>query len=319
VGKPLLIRGARQLLTLRGPSAARRGAALKNIEIIADGALLINDGVILEANSCRRVEALAAARNADEINAHGCVVLPGFVDSHTHLVGCAKRGLGAALNAGGAEIYYTAIQTTSQRTLKARALRLLEEFARHGTTTVEAKSGFGETAAGALKILRAQTTLKRRTAMVSRTFMGTRWEPLETTTDGYVEWMCTHILPIIKQRGLAEFADIACGRETFSPEQARRYLTVARQIGLTPKMHAGQYSNPGGVAEAIEVGAASVDHLNLVTDEEIKLLACAETIGVLLPGPVFFTDRGKYAPARKLIDGGAAVALATGYNVETSP
>ncbi len=318
MAKPILIRGARQLLTLRGAPAARRGAALRNLEIILDGALLIKDGLILEANTSRRVEALAIARQAEEIDAHGCVVLPGFVDSHTHLVGGIRRSGDVWDPLSDAQAFSKAVQTTSQRTLESRALRLLGEFARHGTTMLEAKSGYGISEAGEIKILRAQAALARRTAMVASTFMGTVCPP-DMPFDDYIDWMCTHMLPRIKRRGLASFADIVCERDMFSVEQARRYLRVARGLGLATKMHAEQTSHIGGVSAAVELGATSVAHLNQLTCPEIKQLASSETLAVLLPGPVFHTDNGAYPPARELIDAGAAVALGTDYNAHTCP
>ncbi len=319
MAKPILIRNARQLLTLHGLATPRRGNALRELGIICDGAVLIRDGLIREVGPSRRVEALAEARNADEIDAGGCVVLPGFVDSHTHLVTGAKRPADGDGLQPRPEPWGTTIQQTSQRTLEARGLAVLEDFVRHGTTMIEAKSGFGFDQAGELKILRTHAALNRRTSLLASTFMGTLWLPPDASSADYIEWMCSSILPLLKRRRLAEFAGICCEPNVFSVEQARRYLSVARQLGFIPKMHTGQAPNPGAVEEAVRLGAATVDHVVFVNDNDVEMLAGSHTIATLLPGPVFFTGSGRYAPGRQLIDAGAAVALATGYNPYTSP
>jgi len=291
---------------------------MRELGIIADGAVLIRDGLIQEVGPSRRVEALTEARNADEISAIGRVVLPGFVDCHTHPVAGPVRPFEDSREPPP-ETYWKTIQQTSQRTLETQGLRLLEDFVRHGTTTIEAKSGFGMTERGELKILRTHAALNRRTSMLASTFMATRWPPSESSTGEYIEWVCSHLLPMIKRRRLAEFADIYCERDLFSVGQVRRYFSVAKQLGFTPKMHAGQAANIGAVPEAVRFGAASVDHAVFVSDDDVRMLAACDTIATLLAGPVFFTGTGRYPPARRLIDGGAAVALATNYNPHTSP
>ena len=314
-----MIRGARQLLTLRGPAIPRRGAALRNLTIISDGAVLIQDGLISQVNTSRRVEALADARLAVEIDASGCVVLPGFVDSHTHLVAGPRRPIEDECPQQTPEAWGKIVKQTSRRTLETLSLAVLEDFVRHGTTMIEAKSGFGFDEAGELKVLRAHATLNRRTSMLASTFMGTLWLPTDSSSSEYIDWMCSRMLPLVKRRRLAEFADIRCEREMFSVEQSRRYLSVARQLGYKAKMHAGETGNLGGVAEAVRLGAASVDHLVFVNENDVEMLAGSHTIATLLPGPVFFNGHSRYAPARSLIDGGAAVALATDYNPHTCP
>ena len=297
----------------------RRGAALRELGIISDGAVLIRDGVIREVGPSRRVEALAEARHADEIDASGRVVMPGFVDSHTHLVGGPQAPVEGNCPLQPLEAFAKIVQQTSQRTLERRGFAVLEDFVRHGTTMIEAKSGFGVDEAGELKILRTHAALNRRTSMLASTFMGTLWLPPGSSSGEYIDWMCSRMLPLLKRRRLAEFADICCERDMFSIEQSRRFLSVARELGFIPKMHAGETANTGAVEEAVRLGAASVDHVVLVNESDVEMLAGSHTIATLLPGPVFFTGRGRYAPARSLIDGGAAVALATDYNSHTSP
>jgi imidazolonepropionase len=297
----------------------RRGAALRELSIISDGAVLIRDGVIREVGPSRRVEALKEARHADEIDASGRVVLPGFVDSHTHLVGGPQEPVEGNCPPQPPEAFAKIVQQTSQRTLERRGFAVLEDFVRHGTTMIEAKSGFGVDEAGELKILRTHAALNRRTSMLASTFMGTLWLPPGSSSGEYIDWMCSRMLPLLKKRRLAEFVDICCERDMFSIEQSRRFLNVARELGFIPKMHAGQTANAGAVEAAVRLGAASVDHVVFVNDSDVEMLAGSDTIATLLPGPVFFTGRGRYAPARSLIDGGAAVALATDYNSHTSP
>ncbi len=266
----------------------------------------------------RRVEALHKARGADEISAVGRVVMPGFVDSHTHLVSGPARPYQYSLDAMPAEAYWKPLQQTSRYTIEAQCFRLLEDFIRHGTTTLEAKSGFGMNERGELKILRVHAALNRKVPMLVSTFMGTRWLPEGSTPDEYIQWMCEHMLPLIKRRRLAEFADIYCDQGMFSIGQSRRFLSAARQLGFGLKMHAGQVANIGAIPAAMRLGVTSADHLIHVDEYDIALLAASPAIATLLPGPVFFSGSGRYAPARKLIDEGVAVALATDYNPHTS-
>ncbi len=281
--KATLIRGARQLLTLRGPSGPRRGAHLRNLGIIQDGAVLIADGLIREVGPSRRLENLALARGADEIDASGRVVMPGFVDCHAHLAG------------GDPEL--------SPRTIEMLALRVLEQAVRHGTTAVEAKSGLGITEAGELKILRAYASLRELPITVALTFVaaaaGQDFERL---------------LPVLRRRKLADFAEIQCEEGGFTPEQICRYLTLAREVGLGLKVSAGRAAAPNTIAMAVETEAVSVDGLTDLTEHEATLLSRSTTIATQLPGALFARGIAGSAAARMLIDHGAAIALASGYH-----
>ena len=309
------------MLTLRGPRGPRRGVDLRNLGIIQDGAVLIADGLIREVGASRRVENLALARGAEEIDASGRVVMPGFVDSHAH-VACGPARLsdyemrigGAtdeqiALAGGGPLAAARAIQEISPRTLETQAVRTIEQAVRHGTTTLEAKSGLGLTEAGEVKILRVQAALRELPVTVISTFLAAGGVPPD---------FAERLLPMVSQRKLAEFADIRCEQGPVAMARACRYLTAARELGLGLKLNAG-FHNPGAITMAAEIGAASVGHVGDAAEHEARLLARSATIATLMPAAAFHAVTGRNAPARLLIDNGAAVALATGYHPQDCP
>ncbi len=329
----LLVHGARQLLTLRGPTGPRRGAIMRELGLIQDGAILIEDGIITSVGPTRRIENLTAARNATEVDASGCVVAPGFVDSHTHLVCGPPRLLdyemriaGAsyeqiARSGGGILTSVRAIRDAPIRRLVLQAQQTLDGLIRHGTTTIEAKSGYGLDETGERKILRAMQALNGKPIDIVPTYLGAHVVPPEYSgrSADYIEWVCTYLMPKIRRRKLAQFVDVYCDELAFSVEHSRRYLEAARQLGFSLKIHAQQFSRTGSVRLAVELGAISADHLERADEEDVRLLAASHTIATLLPGSVFHLGREHYPPARALIEAGAAVALATDYNPGTSP
>lgn len=331
--RPVLVRGARQLLTLRGPGEPRRGASMRELGIVPDGAVLIENGRIATLGRGRRIENLAAARDAREIDATGRVVAPGFVDSHTHLV-CGPPRLddyelqlkGAtyqdiAASGGGILESMRSVRETGVRRLTMQASRAIADFVRHGTTTVEAKSGYGLDEAGERKALRVARALDKKPADLVATYLGAHVPPPEYAgrVDEYIDWTISHMMPKLAKLGLAQFVDVYCDGGAFTLGQARRYLRAASALGFLLKIHAEQFSNSGAARLAVELGAASADHLDCAGAEDARALAGSQTIATLLPGAVFHLGLDRYPPARMLIDAGAAVALATDYNPGTSP
>lgn len=320
------------MLTLRGP-APRRGRQLSDLGIIQDGAVLIVGDRIHSVGPSRRMENLKDAHGAEVIDATGKVVIPGFVDSHTHLVFPAARladfegriegatYLDLKRAGGGIHASVQALRKMSPRALQMRCLRWLRMFAECGTTTVEAKSGYGLNPASERKMLRVMKKVDGRPLEVVRTFLGGHVPPpeFEENPDAYVQLVINAMLPEIRRRHLAEFCDVYCDAGAFNVSQARQILTAAKELGMGLKLHADQFASLGGASLAVELGATSVDHLEKLQGEELRILAASNTIATLLPGSVFHLGSERYPPARRLIDGGAAVALATDFNPGTSP
>ncbi len=332
--KPLLIAHCGELLTLRGPAEPRRGRALRELGAIRDGAVLIHDGRIAAIGATRQVERHRLARKALKVNAKDCVVLPGFVDSHTHLVFPGSRAeeyeqriAGAtyeqiARRGGGILSTVKKLRRATPDSLLRQARGWLRQFAAHGTTTIEAKSGYGLSLESEIKILKVIQHLKREQPLeLVPTFLGAHIIPPEYKKKpaAYVDLLIRRMIPLVASRGLAEFCDVFCDRGAFTPAQARLILTAGRVCGLEPRLHAEQLARTGGARLAAELHAVSVDHLERVNAADIHRLAASNTVCTLLPGAVFHLGKHTYAPARALIDAGAIVALATDFNPGTSP
>ena len=332
----LLITGASQLLTLCG-HGPRRGTSLSNLGLIQDGALLVHDGLIAAVGTRAKIEALPEARGTEKLDLGGRVALPGFVDSHTHLVHAASRAEEYELKIQGASYEEIArkgggilnsvkkLRTATSEALKTRAVTALKQFAAYGTTTIEAKSGYGLDVASELKILGLHRQLATEQPLeIVSTFLGAHVVPEEYRgkADGaerYIKLIDENMLPEIGEGRLAEFCDVFCDRGAFTVKQAKRVLQAGRQWGLAPRMHAEQLSRSGATQLAILLRAASCDHLEKVNKSDIRALGKSETVATLLPGCDFHLGLKQYAPARALIDAGAIVSLATDYNPGTSP
>jgi len=329
----LLIRGARQLITLRGGAGPRRGEEMSDLAIIENGAMVVEDGRIAAVGPASRVENLSLARGARELNVQGRVVMPGFVDCHTHLLYGAPRLDDFSMRLAGMDYEQIArsgggILSTMQRVramtlhrLKAQAQRELYRMAGCGTTTVEAKSGYALEAQGELRCLRILQSLDGDPISVCPAFLGAHAVPpeYEGRADAWIDHLIEDLLPAVAAKKLARFADVYCDRNAFSLPQARRYLEAAQKLGFELRIHAAQFQDLGAAALAAEMGARSADHLEHLSRASVPVLARSQTIAVLLPGSVYFLGGSKYAPARALIEAGAAVALATDYNPGTSP
>ena len=329
----LLITGCSQLLTLRGP-VPRRGRALRDLGIIRDGALLVRNDRIVAVGSRLRVERLREARRAEKLDLAGRVVSPGFVDSHTHLVFPASRADDyeqrisgktyeqIARAGGGIRATVAALRQASAKTLSERAAVHLGEFAAHGTTTVEAKTGYGLDWKSELKILTVLQQLHQDQPLdIVTTFLGAHVVPSEfrERPEAFVDLLVKGWIPAVATAGLAEFCDVFCDRDAFTFAQARRILAAGRACGLVPRIHAEQLSQTGAARLAIELQAASADHLDKVERSDIPALSASNVVCTLLPGCSFHLGASRYAPARALIDAGAIVALATDFNPGTSP
>jgi imidazolonepropionase len=312
---------AAQVVTVRGPSRARRGRELLELGIIEDGALTINGETIEWTGPTDQVP----NRTAPEFDATGKVVLPGFVDSHTHAVFVRPR----------VDEFEWRIQGTPYMDILARgggilssvkstretaklAVQFPNRFLEHGTTTIEAKSGYGlnlETEIRMLEAMRSERTLE-----VVPTYLGAHAVPPEFSNnrDQFITTVLSD-LSVIAERKLAEFCDVFVEPGVFTPDEARRIFVKARSFGLAIKIHADEFESSGGAELAVEAGATSADHLGAISDTGIRRLASSGVIGTLLPATLFMLGDRRYAPARRLIDEGVAIALATDFNPGTSP
>ncbi len=330
----LFFRDARELLTLAGGRGPRRGRQLGELGIIAGGGLLTRGERILRVGRSAALEAEARRLRALMIDCRGHVLMPGFVDCHTHLIFAGNRVadferriegktyLEIARAGGG--IQYTAALTrgASEAKLIAEARAYLEQFAAHGTTTVEVKSGYGLDSPAELRILRAVRHLCKHTPLdLVPTLLAAHALPQQyrKRRKAYIAQVIETLIPRVAREKLAEFADCFSDRGAFTAAECRAVLTAALRHGMAPRVHAEQLSRTGAIQLAVELGAASADHLDFATPADIRALAQSEVVGVLVPGSNFFFGSQRLPPARRLIDAGAAVTLATDFNPGTCP
>ena len=315
----LLIRDLAQLVSPAGRSAPLRGRELGSVDVISDAYVLCENGRISRVG---RMDALPAlAGDVDELDARGLSAVPGLVDCHTHACFAGDRVEEFALRAGGAtyeELHAAgrgilatvrATRAAGEDGLAAALARHAEWMTRAGTTTFEAKSGYGldrETELGQLRAIRAAGGVP--------TWLGAHAVPPEFEDDGadaYLEFLIADVLP--EAAGLAEAADVFLERGAFDVDQARRYLSACREDGLSLRLHGDQFTEAGAVPLGIELGARSVDHLEVTGERGISLLAASSVVAVVLPASALFLGR-PMPPARALVDAGAALALATDFN-----
>ncbi len=336
--RPLLLVNIQQLLTLSGPNAGpRRGADLRDLGIVEDAAVLCVGGKIISVGKTK--DALRDPwirknrKRIVELDCAGKVVLPGFVDSHTHpvftsprLMDFEKRVAGATYEqiaeaGGGIRSSVEGVRKAGKSHLAAQVLTALREMSSYGTTTAEAKSGYGLSLDAELKSLEAiRSAAGRWPGTVVPTLLGAHVVPQEfqAKPQEYVALVCGQMIPQAAKRKLARFVDVFCDAGAFTDEDSARIFAAARENGLKVRAHISQLKRTP-LQSLLRFDPASLDHLDHVDDGDISHLARSNTIATLVPGANYFLGLEKYPPARKLIDGGAAVALATDYNPGSSP
>jgi len=337
---PILLVNIGQLVTLRSPSrntGPRRGSELKELGIIRDGAVLCLGGKIVSVGSTK--EAVRDPwlkknrKKITEIDCAGKVLLPGFVDSHTHpvfveprLVDFEKRIEGAsyeqiAAAGGGIRSSLEGVRKAPKSALTNKVVNVLSDMAAHGTTTVEAKSGYGLTVESELKSLEAiRAASATWPGTVLPSLLGAHVVPKEFQgrSQNYVEIVCLEMIPQAARRKLARFVDVFCDKGAFTADEAGQIFAAARQHGLDVRAHMGQLSETK-LAPFLRFDPASFDHMDHVSDDDILQMAKANTVATLVPGANYFLGWKDYPNARRLIDAGVPVALATDYNPGTSP
>ena len=333
----LLVEHARELATLAGSDGPRRGELQAELGLIEDGAVAAGaDGRIVAVGSSDEVRAsVELTPEARVLDASGHAVVPGFVDPHTHSIFGGDRAdefvqrlQGAdyleILRAGGGILNTVrATRAATDAELLQRARADLHWMAARGTTTVEIKSGYGlnrETELRMLRIARALSTARDAPRVVATLLAAHAVPPeFQGDADGYVTEVCDEIIPLVAQEGLARFCDVFCETGVFSVEQSRRVLEAGRARGLAPKLHAEQKTHFGGTRLGVELGAVSIDHLEYTSEDDLIALANSDSTGVLLPGAAFMLREARQAPARRMVELGVPVALATDYNPGTCP
>jgi imidazolonepropionase len=333
----LLLANIGQLLTVRGDSAPRRGAALSEAGLVEDAAVLCGGGTVLAAGPQRELLRdpwlRTNRRKVREFDCQGKVVLPGLIDCHTHpafvaprLVDFEKRIAGAsyeeiAAAGGGIRSSVATVREASRGQMSEKIRMALNAMLKQGTSVVEAKSGYGLTTEDEIKSLQAIRDAARNwPGTVVTTLLAAHVVPAEfkAREDAYVKLVCNEIIPLVAKKKLAQYVDVFCERGAFTLEQSQKVLAAARKHGLGTRAHVGQFTATrlGGL---LAHQPASLDHMDCVQDEDVSLLAQGETVAALLPGANYFLGHKEFPDARKLIDAGVPVALATDYNPGSSP
>jgi imidazolonepropionase len=325
----VLIDNADLVATCAGPGP-RRGAAQRDITSIPNASVAGYEGQIVFVGSAHDAKtAVTLTPQAQVLDGEGCTVVPGFVDPHTHLVFAGdrrdelrRRLSGAtyaeiAADGGGIVKTVTATRAATEHELVDGARKRLAEMLTFGTTTAEAKSGYGLELKAERRLMRAIKTVSAgQPVEIAATFMGAHEVPLEYRgrKHDYVKVLIDEMIPAIASEGLAEWCDVFCEQGVFTPDESRDILQAGQRHGMKSRIHADELALSGGSRVAAEVGAQSADHLIFVDDNHAQLLAEKNVVATLLPSAAFFLKLGRFAPARMLIEHGAAVALATDLN-----
>ncbi len=339
----LLIEDAAQVVTCADVAqpGPRRGAALRQLGVIEQGAVAVDDGVIVAVGASAELAARFQPRR--RISAAGKVVCPGLVDPHTHVVYAGERiaefeqriqgatYLDIMKAGGGIQVSVNATRAASVDDLVRASAARLYAMLHSGTTTVEVKTGYGLDTDSEIKMLRAIELLDQQQAIdLVPTFLGAHAFPAEYVHDhaAYTNLIITEMLPAARDwygksqfaaRGVPLFNDVFCEDGAFNLAETRAILEAGKRYGFAPKLHADEFTSLGGVGLAVEFGAVSVDHLDVITASNVAALANSSTLGVLLPAVTFNLGKCDYADARQLIDQGAALALATDANPGSAP
>ncbi len=324
----LFVKNIRQLVTVAaGGKRTKTGAAMRELGILRDAGVLCENGKIVWVGEMKDFS-LSIPDSCSEIDASGKVVLPGFVDSHTHMMFAGDRAHEFALRAQGASYQQIAesgggilntithVRAASKRELKKQTLRYMYQMMKHGTTCVEIKTGYGLDFNSEMKMLEAIAELRDEEMMtVVPTFIGAHAYPPEfkANKQAYVNLVVEEMIPYAGRKGRAAFCDVFCETGYFGLEESERILETGKAHGMLPKIHAEELTPLGGAELAAKVGAVSADHLEHITDAGIEALRKAGVVATLLPGVSFFLNH-HHAPARKLIDAGVAVAIASDFN-----
>jgi imidazolonepropionase len=328
----LFIKNIRQLATVSAAGKRfKAGQEMNDIGIIEDAVVLIENGTITWAGKTADFDK-SIPDSIDTLDAEGLVALPGFVDSHTHalfagtredefvLRNAGKSYAEIAAAGGGILSTVAAVRAATKKELKKYARKHLDGMLRSGTTTVEIKSGYGLNESDEVKMMHAINELAEEQLIgIAATFLGAHAIPPEYAEkpNEYVDLICSRILPYLVRRKMLQFCDVFCDSGFFSIDQARQILGTARTLGIGIKIHADQLSQIGAPALAAELCAVSADHLEKIDDEGIAALKRGGTVATVLPGVSFFLKEG-YAPARKIIDAGLPLAIATDFNPGSS-
>jgi imidazolonepropionase len=332
----LFVSNCSQLLTLRSPEPTpRRGARLKDLGIIPNGALAAHRGRFVAVGSPAEVGAqITLTPNTVRVDAGGRVVMPGFVDCHTHTVFAhyrldeyewrvAGKPYAEIAKAGGGIAKSVAdLRGMSESELLELSRRRLDSCIEHGTTTIEIKSGYGLDLTNELKQLRVIRALgKISPARCVPTFCGAHSVPLEYThnREGFIDLVINEMIPAVARERLAGFIDIFCEKGVFTVPEAERILRAGLNSGLKARLHADELTDSGATDLAVHLGAVSADHVSKISPETINRLARSPVIAVLLPGTSFGLPSLEFAPAREMVDRGVAVALASDFNPGSSP
>ena len=319
------------MVTCRGPARARRGPELAELEVLRDAAVLIAGDRISAVGPYRELRRAHGSARVEEVRG---VLFPGFVDCHTHAVFGAprlddheRRALGEdyraiAARGGGILESVRDVRARPEADLVALTAARIGALLAHGSTTIEVKSGYGLDPATELKQLRVIRTVAAETrATLVPTFLGAHEVPPDYRDQraDYVRLVCEEMIPAVARERLAVACDVFCEPGVFDVQEARAILAAARRHGLAAKLHADEFAESGGAELAAELGALSADHLGAVSEAGILALAASDTVAVLLPATALFLGRRAAAPARRLVEAGAALALATDFNPGSSP